>query len=132
MARYFARLIRALIINTLSFGGGCGLLVFIFQLMLEHNPHAFEFGIKAGLIIGLLSSFLLVVVCGLIDLTTHLFLAKGLYREIWDIEQTRDVIAEGSIKIITQAIRQSLLTVPNIKNVSDDVEHLMTRAFDRS
>jgi hypothetical protein len=138
MARYFARIVRALIVNTLGFGGGCGLLVFIFTLVLKQktDPHALQFGLQAslqaglqaGLVIGLMSSFILVAVCVLIDLTTHLFLAKGLYKEIWELEQTRDVVAAGTVKEVMQATRQALLTVPNIKNVSDDVEHLITRA----
>jgi hypothetical protein len=138
MARYFARIVRALIVNTLGFGGGCGLLVFIFTLVLKQktDPHALQSGLQAslqaglqaGLVIGLLSSCFLVAVCVLIDLTTHLFLAKGLYKEIWDLEQTRDVVAAGTVKEVMQATRQALLTVPNIKNVSDDVEHLVTRA----
>ncbi len=130
MTRYFARIVRALVVNTLGFGGGCGLLVFIFMLVLKQQPFlvALQFGLKSGLVIGLMSSFFLVVVCGLIDLTTHLFLAKGLYKEIWELEQTRDVVAAGTVKEVMQATRQALLTVPNVKNVSDDVEHLITRA----
>jgi hypothetical protein len=128
MARYIARTIRALVVNTLGFGGGCGLLVFIFALMIKHDPRAFQFGLQAGLVIGIVSSFFLVAICALMDLTTHLFLAKGLYKEIWDLEQTRSILAEGSIKEVMQATRQALLTVPNVKNVSDDVDNLITRA----
>ncbi|MFX5983787.1 hypothetical protein ABTE79_19035, partial [Acinetobacter baumannii] len=73
-------------------------------------------------------AFILVAVLLPLDLTAHLFLAKGLYKEIWELEQERDVIVEGSLKEILQATRQSLLTVSYVKTVSDDVEHLMTRA----
>lgn len=130
MSRYFARMIRALVVNTLGFGGGFGLFVFIISLFLRQktDPHAFEYALRAGLLVGLGSSFILVAVCGLIDLTTHLFLAKGLFKEIWELEQTRDVVAQGTSKEIMQATRQALLTVPYIKNVSDDVERLITRA----
>lgn len=128
MSRYFARIVRALIVSTLGFGGGFGLLVMIFMLSVRHDQMAIQFGWKAGLIVGLMFAFILVAVLLPLDLTAHLFLAKGLYKEIWELEQERDVIVEGSLKEILQATRQSLLTVSYVKTVSDDVEHLMTRA----
>ncbi len=128
MSRYFARIVRALIVSTLGFGGGVGLLVMIFMLGIRHDQSAIQFAWKAGLIIGLLFAFVLVAVLLPLDLTAHLFLAKGLYKEIWELEQQRDVIVEGSLKEVLQATRQSLLMVPYVKSVSDDVEHLITRA----
>jgi len=128
MSRYFARVIRALVVSTLGFGGGVGLLVMIFMLGIRHDQMAVQFGWKAGLIIGLLFAFLLVAVLLPLDLTAHLFLGKGLYREIWELEQVRAVVVEGSLKEVLQATRQSLLLVPYVKSVSDDVEHLVTRA----
>ena len=128
MSRYFARVMRALIVATLGFGGGVGLLVMIFMLGVRHDQLAVAFGWKAGLIIGLLFAFLLVAVLLPLDLTAHLFLGKGLYREIWELEQVRTVIVEGSLKEVMQATRQSLLLVPYVTSVSDDVEHHLTRA----
>src|SRR5262249_9069176 len=115
MSKYFARIVRALIVSTLGFGGGVGLLVLIFMLAVRHDRLlAAQFGWKAGLIIGLLFGFILVGVLLPLDLTAHLFLAKGLYKEIWELEQVRDVIVEGSLKEIMHATRQALLMVPNI------------------
>jgi hypothetical protein len=128
MSRYFARVVRALVVSTLGFGGGVGLLVMIFMLGIRHDQMAVQFGWKAGLIIGLLFAFLLVAVLLPLDLTAHLFLGKGLYKEIWELEQVRAVVVEGSLKEVLQATRQSLLLVPYVKSVSDDVEHLVTRA----
>ncbi|HEY9758102.1 MAG TPA: hypothetical protein V6C97_23250 [Oculatellaceae cyanobacterium] len=128
MAQYFARIVRALIVSTLGFGGGVGLLVLIFMLGVKHDPLAVQFAWKAGLIIGLLFAFMLVAVLLPLDLTAHLFLAKGLYTEIWELEQVRDVIVEGSLREVLGATRLSLLTVPYVKSVSDDVEHMVTRA----
>jgi hypothetical protein len=119
---------RALIVSTLGFGGGVGLLVMIFMLSVRHDQLAVSFGWRAGLIIGLMFAFLLVAVLLPLDLTAHLFLSKGLYKEIWELEQVRAVIVEGSLKEVMQATRQSLLLVPYVKSVSDDVEHHITRA----
>lgn len=62
------------------------------------------------------------------DLSAHLFLRKGLYREVWELEQTREVELDGTNKEVVSACRQALLVVPYITNVSDDTEHLITRA----
>jgi hypothetical protein len=128
MSRYFARVVRALVVSTLGFGGGVGLLVMIVMLGIRHDQMAVQFGWKAGLIIGLLFAFVLVAVLLPLDLTAHLFLGKGLYKEIWELEQVRAVVVEGSLKEVLSATRQSLLLVPYVKSVSDDVEHLVTRA----
>lgn len=128
MSRYFARIIRALIVTTLGFGGGTGLLVFIALVILKHDVNAFQFAWRAGLIIGLLFALTLVAVWLPLDLTAHLFLAKGLYKEIWELEQNRETIVSGTLKSVMQATRQALLMVPNVKSVSDDMEHLNARA----
>jgi hypothetical protein len=128
MSRYIARIIRALVVNTLCFGGGCGLLVFIFFVVVGHDANAAQMAWKAGLIIGLLSSFLLLAVMLPLDFSTHLFLAKGLYKEIWDLEQTREVVVTGSAKDVTQATKQALLTVPCIQSVSVDTTSNVTKA----
>lgn len=126
--RYFARIVRAVVVCTLGFGGGAGMFVFIGFMIFSGSPHAFEIGWKAGLIIGLLASAILVAVMLPMDLSAHLFLAKGNYKEIWELEQTRELVAEGSNREITAACRQALLVVPYVSNVSDDSEHLITRA----
>lgn len=128
MARYFARIIRAIIVSTLGVGGGVGLMVFIVMVVTKNYPKAFEFGLQAGLIVGLIFGLVVVAVLLPMDLSAHLFLSKGLYKEIWELEQSRDIIAGGTIKEVVAACRQALLVVPNIKNVSDDMENLVTRA----
>lgn len=127
MQRYFARIVRAVVVCTLGFGGGAGLFVFIFCVV-NGSPHAFEFFWKAGLIIGLIFSAIIVGILLPMDLSAHLFLAKGLYKEVWELEQTREIEVDGTNKEIVSACRQALLVVPYVTNVSDDTEHLITRA----
>jgi hypothetical protein len=126
--RYLARILRAVLVCTLGFGGGAGMFVFIGSLIFTGNPHAFEFGWKAGLIIGLLASAMIVAVMLPMDLSAQLFLSKGNYKEIWELEQTRELVAAGTNREVTAACRQALLVVPYVSNVSDDTEHLITRA----
>jgi hypothetical protein len=126
--RYVARIIRAVVICTLGFGGGAGMFVFIGFVIFTGSPNAFEIGWKAGLIIGLLFSAMIVAVMLPMDLSAHLFLAQGSYEEIWELEQTRSLETEGSNREVLAACRQALLLVPYISNVSDDTEHLITRA----
>jgi len=126
--RYSARIVRAVLVCTLGVGGGAGMMIFIGFLIFTGSPHAFEIGWKAGLIIGLLFSAMIVAVMLPMDLTAHLFLSKGNYNEIWELEQTRELVAEGTNREIVAACRQALLVVPYVSNVSDDTEHLITRA----
>ena len=62
------------------------------------------------------------MVCVLLplDLTAHLFLSKGGYKEIWELEQTRELIIKGSLKSVMSICRQGLLAVPYVRSVSDD------------
>ncbi|HEY9734164.1 MAG TPA: hypothetical protein V6C89_19800 [Drouetiella sp.] len=128
MQRYIARIIRAVVVCTLGFGGGAGLFFFIYIVIFNGAPNAFELSIKAGLIVGLIFSAIIVGILLPMDLSAHLFLRKGLYREVWELEQTRDVEVDGTNKQVVSACRQALLVVPYITNVSDDTEHLITRA----
>jgi hypothetical protein len=126
--RYVARVVRALFIGTLGFGSGAGMFVFIGMLIFTGSPHAFELGWKAGLIIGLIFASMIVAVMLPMDLTAHLNLSKENYNEIWDLEQTREVQADGTTKEIVAACRQALLVVPYVISVSDDTENMVTRA----
>lgn len=127
MDRYFARIIRALIISTLGFGGGVALMVLI-VLVLKGDQHAFQYSLNAGLVIG--GTFALLLVCVLLplDLTTHLYAAKGLYQEIWELEQAREIVLQGPIKEIMFRARQALLAVPYVKSVSDNPERYALKA----
>lgn len=128
MQRYFARIVRAVIVCTLGFGGGAGLFFFICCVIFSGAPNAFDLAWKAGLIVGLLFSVIIVGILLPMDLSAHLFVSKGAYREVWELEQTREIEVEGTNKEIVSACRQALLVVPYITNVSDDTEHLITRA----
>ncbi len=54
--------------------------------------------------------------------------AKGAHSQIWELEQTRELIYEGSSKEAMAACRRALLMVPYVHQVSDDTEHLTARA----
>lgn len=123
MQRYIARIIRALIVSCLGFGGGIGLMVTIATLCLTGNQKAFEYGLNAGLLFGGIFAFMLVGVLLPLDLSTHLFLAKqGNRPELWELEQVRDLELEGSLKEVTALARRALLLVPNVKSVKEDAE----------
>jgi len=128
MQRYFARIVRAVIVSLFGFGGGVGLMVFIAAVVIYGDPHPFQRAITAGVGLGLVFGIFLVCVLLPLDLTAHLFVTKGNYKEIWELEQTREVQFEGKLKDLTNICRQALLQVPAIKNVTEDFEHLMIRA----
>lgn len=128
MFKYIARVLRALIVTCLGAGGGIGLMVFIVMLVNNGGSRSFQFAFTFGLGVGIVVAVLLAAIFLLIDLTSRLFLAKGVSQDIWKIEQTREVAAEGTAKEVVSACRQALLAVPYVKAVSDDMEHLITRA----
>jgi hypothetical protein len=127
MSLYIKRLLRAGLVSALGFGGGVGLLIFIFALMLG-GAHAINYAIKAAVFFGLLFSVMLVVVMIMLDLTVRLYIARGFTEGVWELEQTRVVEVDGTIKQIAAACRQALLSVPNVTNVTDDMENLLARA----
>jgi hypothetical protein len=127
MLKYFTRVLRALLVTCLGAGGGVGLMVFIY-MVLQHSQRSFQIALQLGLCIGIFCALLLGVVFLLIDLTARLFVAKGVHKEIWQLEQVREITAEGTAKEVVAACRQALLAVPYIKSVSDDMEHMITRA----
>jgi hypothetical protein len=128
MLKYFARVLRALIVTCLGLGGGVGLMVFIIMLLTNGDHRSFQVSFSFGLCVGLMVAVIIGMVFLLIDLTARLFLAKGLYEDIWKLEQVREVPLEGTAKEVVAACRQALLAVPYVKAVSDDTEHLITRA----
>jgi len=128
MLKYLARVFRALTVTCLGAGGGVGLMVFIIMLLMNGDKRSFQFSFTYGLCVGFLVAIIIGVVFLLIDLTARLFLAKGFYEDIWKLEQVREVPLEGSAKEVVAACRQALLAVPYVRSVSDDTEHLITRA----
>jgi len=128
MQRYFARIVRALVISLLGFGGGIGLMVFIIALIFGGGQHAVQYGLQAGTIIGGIFAVMLVGVFLPLDVSAHLFLAKGHYNELWELEQTREFQFEGSLKELLSQCRNALLAVAYVKSVSEDTDNLSVKA----
>jgi hypothetical protein len=128
MSRYIARIIRAAIVSILGFGGGVGLLVFIATLVLKGDQNAFHYGLMAGLVIGGIFAVFLVGVLLPLDLSSHLFLSGESYDELWELEQTREVCFQGTLREATAACREALLSVPNVKSITEDMQNLLIRA----
>jgi hypothetical protein len=121
MARYLARILRAVIVSVLGMGGGIGLLTFIALIVLKSDQvTAIDVSIKTALVIGLCFGWFMALVLLLTDLTMRLAAAHGRYEEIWDLEQTRVVELDGTIKEIRQLCRESLLVMPNLKSVAEE------------
>ena len=129
MSRYLLRTLRALVISTLGVGGGIGLFVMIVIITTNNGPNAFDTAWRMGLTIGLVIGIFLVAIIVPMDLFVRLFLAKGVYSDVWELEQIREVTMKGTSKEVLAACREALLSVPQVKSVSDDSEHLVTRAI---
>lgn len=114
-------------VSSLGVGGGICLFVMIVVLTTKSEPNAFIYGLRVGLLLGGTFAVFLLAVLLPLDLSAHIFLNKGRYRQIWDLEQMREMDAEGTARQILHACRQALLVVPYITAVSDDVENMVTR-----
>lgn len=127
-ARYFARIVRAVVVSSLGVGGGFGLLCFIAVIVLHHGqnavPAALQFGIGLGLGFAVFWATMLL----LWDLTCRLQASKGLTYEIWELDQTRIVQFDGSLRDARSLSRQALLAVPYIKAVADEDDQYQIRA----
>lgn len=128
MGKYLFRVLRALIISSLGVGGGFGLLFMIFVLNNKSDPNAFRYGMTAGLLFGVIFALFMLAVLLPLDLSAHIFLSKGSYRQIWELEQVREFEVTGTAKQILHFARQALLVVPYVVEVSDDLENMITRA----
>src|ERR1700677_1449851 len=124
MGRYLLRVLKAMLVSSLGIGGGVGLLVLIFVLTNKNEPNAFHYGLVAGLVFGLIFAVFMVAVLLPLDLSAYIFLPKGRYKQIWELEQTREFQIDGTAKEMLHASRQALLVVPYVTAVSDDVEHM--------
>lgn len=129
MGPYINRLCKALAIITLGFGGGVGLFVMIVIICTSNDPNAFSYAWKSGLTIGLILGVLVCAVLIPLDLFTRMFLAKGVYKDVFELEQIREVKMEGTSKEVLAACREALLKIPHVKSVSDDSEQMVTRAI---
>jgi hypothetical protein len=128
MARYFARIIRAIIVSSLGFGGGIGLLTFIAILVTTGKQEALGFALQTAIILGLVFGFFSALVLLLSDLTSRLFAAHGFREEIWELEQKREFEVEGALKDARILSRKALLAVPNVKAVADEDNEYAIRA----
>lgn len=129
MGPYLNRLCKALASITLGFGGGVGLFVMIVIICTSNDHNAFDYAVKSGLTIGLITGILTCAVLIPLDLFTRMFLAKGVYKDVFELEQVREIKMEGSSKEVLAACREALLKIPHVKSVSDDAEQMVTRAI---
>ncbi len=121
MLRYFSRILRALIVSSLGFGGGIGLLVFIGLLASTGKQGGLLIAVPFGIVCGIGFGVFLAAIMLLSDLSYRLAMAKGRNSaEIWDLEQTREVVLHGTIREARSLSRNALLCVPNVKAVADD------------
>ncbi|MBX9568147.1 MAG: hypothetical protein K2X77_04590 [Candidatus Obscuribacterales bacterium] len=121
MSRYLARILRAIIVAVLGVGGGAGLLIFIAMVVLRSDQFsAIDVALQTALVIGLSFGCFIATVLLLTDLTMRLFVSQGKYEEIWELNQTRVLELEGSLREVRRLCREALLVVPNIKSVSEE------------
>lgn len=128
MAQYIARIIRAIVVTAVGFGGGIGLMIIIIFLTIKGDQNAFEYGVRWGLSIGMVFAILMVAVLLPLDLFLRMNRSKGEHSQLWELEQTREIVYEGTSKEVMAACRRALLMVPYVHQVSDDTEHLSAHA----
>lgn len=120
MSRYLARILRAIIVAVLGVGGGAGLLIFIAMIVLRSDQFsAIDVALQTALVIGLGFGCIIATILLLTDLTMRLFVSHGHYEEIWELEQTRVLELEGSLRDVRRLCREALLVVPNLKSISE-------------
>lgn len=129
MRRYIFRTLRALVITTLGVGGGVALFAMIVIILVKNGPDAFSHALRWGMAIGFVYAILFVAVLLPLDMFGRMFLSKGIYNDVWELEQVREVKLSGTSKEVLAACREALLQVSYVKSVSDDSEHLITRAL---
>lgn len=129
MIRYFLRTLRALVISTLGIGGGVALFAMIVFIIGHNGPEAFQHALKSGMMVGLVYATFLLAVLLPLDLFSRTFLSKGVYKDVWELEQVREIQIHGTAKEVLAISRRAILKIGNIKSVSDDSEHLLTRAL---
>ena len=119
-ARYFARIVRAVVVSSLGFGGGIGLLCFIAVIVTSKAQNAVPAALQAGVVWGLGFAIFYAMMLLLWDLTCRLQAAKGIEYEVWELEQQRTFSFDGSLRDARSLSRQALLAVPYIKTVTDN------------
>ena len=120
MSRYLARILRAIIVAVLGVGGGMGLLIFITMIVLRSDQFsAIDVALQTALVIGLRFGCVIATILLLTDLTMRLFVAHGKHEEIWELNQTRVLELDGSLREVRRLCREALLVVPNLKSISE-------------
>lgn len=129
MARYLRRILKVIFVALFGFGGGVGLMTFIALVLYSDQQTALELGLRSGLVIGLSFGTIIATALVLSDLTMRLTVSGGSPKdELWELDQTRTLELEGSLKDIKQHSRQALLAVPNLKSISEGAEECVLRA----
>ncbi len=137
MTKYLLRLVRIALVSTLGFGGGIGFLVFLIIMTTKGREHAGQYGLTAGIIIGLIFTTLFFCVMMPLDLFFRFFAAKSSKSKgsagILEHEQMRKLTLKGTKKHIHFICRQALLAIPGIKDVHDDAfNEIMTASTNAS
>ena len=128
ISRYFARVVRALIVSSLGFGGGIGLLTFIAIIVNTGRQDALSIALQAGVVIGIGFGIVCAAVLLLSDLSSRLAVADGAYSEIWELEQKRIIQVKGTVRDARTLARNALQAVPNVKAVADEDDEMRIRA----
>jgi hypothetical protein len=119
-SQYFARIVRAVVVSSLGFGGGIGLLIFIAIIVnTGKRADALQIASQAAVVLGIGFGVFYAVLLLLSDLNWRLNAAKTLHEEVWELAQTRKIELEGSLQQVRALGRQALLAVPSVKAVTD-------------
>jgi hypothetical protein len=137
MQRYFARVVRAIIVSVLGFGGGIGLMTFIAAIVLTGKQQgAIMIGLIAAAGVGSVFAIMFAFVLLLSDLTPRMFRSGVNIKrdEIWELEQSREYMLHGTVRDAKRFCREALLAVPNINSVteSEDAEGVLRASIGRS
>jgi hypothetical protein len=132
MTKYFTRLLKIALVSTFGFGGGVGLLVFIIVMTTKGNDHAAEYGLTAGIVIGVIFTVLVFCVMMPLDLLSRFFIARGkkdaAHSVLLENEQIREILVKGTSKHAHFIARQAMLAMPGIKDVHDDMGNSLISA----
>lgn len=137
MQRYFARVVRAIIVSVLGFGGGIGLMTFIAAIVLTGNQSgAIMIGLVAAAGVGSVFAVIFAMVLLLSDLTPRMFHSGSNVKrdEIWELEQKREFMLHGTVRDAKRYCREALLAVPNINSIheADETAGMIKASVGRS
>lgn len=128
MARYFLKMLKAMVVCSLGLGGGVALFALIVFIIAKNDSNAIDHALKMGLGIGQVFAIFALGVFIPLDISVKMFKSKGVHKDIWEIEQVRDAKMHGSARDVLAACREALLEIPDIKAVREDSENLVVHA----